>query len=495
MPPRGSRAHSELSGHSMHDSDDEDGAGAGGASGSAGKGKGRKSGDKGGEDQRKIQNRIAQREFRQRKQQYIKDLEARVELASSSRDEQLEQMRGAIKGLIDENQRLRELLAGVGGFIGSGLGGVLPTIGVDLPEFQALISRNRSDRVHELLASNRHDGSLPSTNGHANPSVSPTTTFSNPATATTTSQAQKRRRTTDSGSPAAADPSLSASTGSNGAPPGMTRFDLPPMASTSLVQPPPPPSSSSFFGAGGPSPLPPPPPTSFASSSAYPTASLPFSSIRDAPTPAAAPPPPFCPLPTETSEEQVRRQMAQNEETRMAAGPFTTDKDQATHEEDVQHLFTMPTDNPKLQAIQLISYHMRNKREQPNYHLPPSLKATVTQQTVPHSFFFDGIIFPSLRDRLILLKDQYDLQTLLNDLVDAVDLHENDILIPSNWELSEGFLRKYWYVIDAEVLAISNRWRKERGEPELTMRSIVPDGDGIVAEGALGSRPIRSATA
>lgn len=26
-------------------------------------------------------------------------------------------MRGAIKGLIDENQRLRELLAGVGGFI------------------------------------------------------------------------------------------------------------------------------------------------------------------------------------------------------------------------------------------------------------------------------------------------------------------------------------------------------------------------------------------
>lgn len=26
------------------------------------------------------------------------------------------------------------------------------------------------------------------------------------------------------------------------------------------------------------------------------------------------------------------------------------------------------------------------------------------------------------------------------------------------------------YVIDPEVLAISNRWRKERGEPELTMR-------------------------
>lgn len=109
----------------------------------------------------------------------------------------------------------------------------------------------------------------------------------------------------------------------------------------------------------------------------------------------------------------------------------------------------------------------RRFRSQPNYHLPPSLKATVTQQTVPHSFFFDGefpsqsrlhsstsltlrplslagIIFPSLRDRLILLKDQYDLQTLLDDLLEGVEMHENDILMPSNWELSEGFLRKYW---------------------------------------------------
>lgn len=36
-----------------------------------------------------------------------------------------------------------------------------------------------------------------------------------------------------------------------------------------------------------------------------------------------------------------------------------------------------------------------------------------------------GIIFSSLRDRLILLKDQYDLQTLLMDLVDASAIHED----------------------------------------------------------------------
>jgi len=87
---------------------------------------------------------------------------------------------------------------------------------------------------------------------------------------------------------------------------------------------------------------------------------------------------------------------------------------------------------------------MRNKRDNPNYKLPPSLRATITQSSVPHSPFFDGIIFSSLRDRLILLKDQYDLATLLGDLIEAFSIHGQDCLVPQNWELSEAFLRKYW---------------------------------------------------
>lgn len=55
-----------------------------------------------------------------------------------------------------------------------------------------------------------------------------------------------------------------------------------------------------------------------------------------------------------------------------------------------------------------------------------------------------GIIWSSLRDRLILLKDQYDLHTLLTDLLAAFELHGEDVLMPSNWELGEPFLRKYW---------------------------------------------------
>lgn len=117
---------------------------------------------------------------------------------------------------------------------------------------------------------------------------------------------------------------------------------------------------------------------------------------------------------------------------------------------------------------------MRNKRVIPNYHLPPSLLATVTQQTVPHSPFFDGIIHSTLRDRLILLKDQYELSTLLADLVDGYEIHHDDILMAEAWEVSESFMRKYWFAIDAEVLGIANKWRRERGDREILMSDLVP---------------------
>ena len=87
---------------------------------------------------------------------------------------------------------------------------------------------------------------------------------------------------------------------------------------------------------------------------------------------------------------------------------------------------------------------MCNKRDNPNYKLPPLLRVMITQSSVPHSPFFDGIIFALLRDRLVLLKDQYDLATLLADLADSFVIHGQDCRVPSNWELSETFLRKYW---------------------------------------------------
>ncbi|KAJ3534380.1 hypothetical protein NM688_g7146 [Phlebia brevispora] len=84
---------------------------------------------------RRDQNRIAQREFRLRKQQRIRDLEASVEILSGGKDEAVTQLRKIMKDLMQENQVLRQLLRSLSNFIGDGAGGLLPKLGWDLNDF------------------------------------------------------------------------------------------------------------------------------------------------------------------------------------------------------------------------------------------------------------------------------------------------------------------------------------------------------------------------
>ncbi|PWN19535.1 hypothetical protein BCV69DRAFT_313786 [Microstroma glucosiphilum] len=96
---------------------------------------------------RKAQNRIAQREFRQRKQQYIRALEARVELLSTDHDEQVDRLRFALRGLLSENNTLRSLLGSLGRFIGEGLlGGPLQQAGLTREELFRTIN-GRSEKT------------------------------------------------------------------------------------------------------------------------------------------------------------------------------------------------------------------------------------------------------------------------------------------------------------------------------------------------------------
>lgn len=110
---------------------------------------------------RKAQNRIAQREFRQvrphvpispakspsdrphiqRKQAYVKELEAKAAMMELSRDEQFNRFSEAFRTLLEENQKLRSMLQTLSGFIGEGLGGALAKIGTELPgQFSPLLA-------------------------------------------------------------------------------------------------------------------------------------------------------------------------------------------------------------------------------------------------------------------------------------------------------------------------------------------------------------------
>lgn len=54
------------------------------------------------------------------------------------------------------------------------------------------------------------------------------------------------------------------------------------------------------------------------------------------------------------------------------------------------------------------------------YHLPPSLTPTVVQRTIPHEHSIDGIIFPSMRDRMIMFRGRYDLVEAFYGIISEV---------------------------------------------------------------------------
>lgn len=110
-----------------------------------------KGGTTGNEDSaaatRKAQNRLAQREFRQRKQQYIRALETRVELLSSDHDTQVDRLRWALRGLLAENNQLRQIVAAFASFVGlQQIGGPLQKAGVSRQDLDDLIS-NSAEKV------------------------------------------------------------------------------------------------------------------------------------------------------------------------------------------------------------------------------------------------------------------------------------------------------------------------------------------------------------
>ncbi|OQV09920.1 hypothetical protein CLAIMM_13993 [Cladophialophora immunda] len=148
--------------------------------------------------------------------------------------------------------------------------------------------------------------------------------------------------------------------------------------------------------------------------------------------------------------------------------------------------------------------------------LPPSLRPTLLQSTVPHAAWIDILPHPVLRDNLILAttstgegttqpSQEFDPDALWTDTVGDLFFEtgpsSNNRLtsLPSSseqveevadavfaggivwsppwdvsgWELSEGFWRKWGWMMEGcagEILEATNRWRRRRGEEELQIQ-------------------------
>lgn len=412
---------------------------------------------------RRDQNRIAQREFRLRKQQRIRDLEARVELLSASQDEALTDCRAVLRDLMAENHVLRGLLKSVSGFIGDGAGGMLVKLGWDVADFDSFVNKAETDTAWECFQARK--------NSHK---ASPT---SNPMSSMLGAPSNTGKRPSDDDS--GPGPAKKARGMSNSEQNGDRRDSYSLMLPMSSVVPP----ASSLY---------PPPPQGRSPQDNM------FSDLMQ-----SGNSPVFMPTTTSSTPSHYAAsadfqpyvpQMNMNVEQRLGAMPYSTNKPNAAvppqrvlpqnslaNEEPDDRDMAELRDPKKIEAMKLIKYHLDNFMRNSAYCLPASLRPTLVQRTINHESVIDRIIYPELRDRIILLRGQISLADCLFDYKKAINLHGDDVLAQHNWELAEWWLRKYSYLIEKVTLNICNRWRRERGEPDLSLSDIGAQGDSPVS--------------
>ncbi|KAJ5728154.1 hypothetical protein N7493_004484 [Penicillium malachiteum] len=110
-----------------------------------------------------------------------------------------------------------------------------------------------------------------------------------------------------------------------------------------------------------------------------------------------------------------------------------------------------------------------------NSIIPASLRPTKLQSTVPHHPWLDFFPIPKMRDNLIAAGDEWDDEKLCLDIMgfwtnstsaEAGLLVWGDPWDPSNWEITEDFLKRWQWVVRGcpELMNSTNAWRAKRGE-------------------------------
>ncbi|KAK8861477.1 hypothetical protein IAR55_002298 [Kwoniella newhampshirensis] len=508
---------------------------------------------------RKAQNRIAQREFRLRKQQYVRDLEARVEVLSGDKEERVELMTLLVRNLLKENKELRGMVQSMAAFIGEGMGSCLPRLGLSAVQLDAILNRADTDTAYEAFVNLKASRELET----ANPGLK----MGEPRRRSSSTTKRKRGMSTDddvrqnagsSGGPSAGGAATTMGSSSlveepsartkstNANTPASEEFTylFPDLDSMLIV--------SDSFGdptfsrtANGPSSRQQMPRMSpmdghrhgyaqhlmpdaitegdrqaqinyyGGQSSAYPNGDLsgfgltiPPTTVIENPMSSLAGPSSSSQtqggyaqkhahiLTTESSIPEVDRQeqmrktvqsITAHESTRTSFdGPGMTAAELAERRRQQAQLMKTieqgDRGDRKMEAMQLITYHLNNFRLNHEYHLPPSLRPTVVQRTVPHEHAIDGIVFPTVRDRMILLRGRYDLVEVFHAILSEFSLHGEDVLDHRSYEVSEKFIRNYSILISEQVYEVSDRWRAARGEPPLVRpeKDVSGPGERIV---------------
>jgi hypothetical protein len=132
--------------------------------------------------------------------------------------------------------------------------------------------------------------------------------------------------------------------------------------------------------------------------------------------------------------------------------------------------------------------------------LPPDFQPTALQRTVPHHPVLDIMPWASVRDNLLTVLSTvinvqsssirdghkislpFSFHQLIVDVQDidgpAEGMHVfGDPFVADNWEIGQKMLERWWWAFDDRVIRQSNRWRRKRGVPPLSL-----SGNRVIVE-------------
>jgi hypothetical protein len=100
----------------------------------------------------------------------------------------------------------------------------------------------------------------------------------------------------------------------------------------------------------------------------------------------------------------------------------------------------------------------------PAWTIPAPIKPTLSQGIIPHKPYVDMVPWPSLRDKLLRCANT------INETEFVVDMVSQDLVIwgtrpwdPRSWEVGPVFAKKWWFLMDEDIIETSNFWRSQRG--------------------------------
>lgn len=144
----------------------------------------------------------------------------------------------------------------------------------------------------------------------------------------------------------------------------------------------------------------------------------------------------------------------------------------------VENSFSLGSNLEWLQCDAISSFCDQRQASPPEHaRLPSHLRPTSLQHTIEHHPWIDLFPLPELRDNILRQGEDYDDTALCYDLVESQPspgewsglIVWGDPWHSGSWEISEGFARKWPWVIQgcSKLFESTNYWRTKRGESKL----------------------------